>query len=128
MGLIETLICVTCIGILIAYFMWKSYRQDKAKEREPIYKSTIQNLISTYVQMPYVFASFNEYNRDPMQIERFITDFVFKKLQDKGHKDISVLTFCGDIERLPSIKSLLAYLKDIYILGLKQAENFKIIK
>lgn len=128
MGFAETLICVTCIGILIAYFMWKSHRQDKAKEREHIYNTILQNLISTYVKMPNLFASFNEYNRDPMQIEIFIMDYVFKTLQDKGHKDISLITFCGDIERLPDIRKSLKFLKEIYILGLRQDENFGLIK
>lgn len=128
MGFAEILICLTCIGILIAYFMWKSYRQDKAQEREPIYKSTIQNIISTNGKIPDLFASFNEYNRDPMQIESFIINYVFKTLQEKGHKDISFIAFCGDIERLPDIRYLLSYLKEIYMLGLRQAENFGLIK
>ena len=108
--------------------MWKSYGQDKAKEREHIYNTILQNLISTYVKMPNLFASFNESNRAPMQIERFIMDYVFKTLQDKGHKDISLITFCGDIERLPDIRKSLKFLKGIYILGLRQAENFGLIK
>lgn len=115
--------------ILFSVVVWTVYRQEKATKREYIYLPIFTELVKLSIQNPYLLVSFNNKNEDPVQIEKFLKSYAFKKLQKNGYKDISFNDFSSDIEMLPSVKNKLSYLKFLYItLGLPATKNLKNLK